>query len=139
MKLPSFKRLDKQNFPLDFKELIDKLGFIFNSNQEPVYDVLNGKVSLKDNILCTIKDVQVMVDSDGLPKNSNSSFKLDNSNMRVLGCEVIRALNQVSSNTYPTSHPFISFSQNSGIVSINHVSGLQADQTYILTIIAWGN
>lgn len=137
MKLSSFKRLDKADFDEQYKDLIDKLAFILNNDIQTLYDVLNRKASLADNILCTIKDVPVTVDENGIPKNT-AQFQIDNAGMRVLGCTVITATNGTNSNTYPTGAPFISFTPSANQIQINHVTGLQANNNYTLKIIAWG-
>jgi len=138
MRLPNIKRIDKQNFPKQDPDFIDKLGFTLNNDMETLFNVLNRNVSLKENSFATVKEVQVIVDTNGIPKNS-ASFQLDISNMRVLGCEVLKAVNAKNSTTYPTGAPFISFSQASNIITINHVTGLQPDQPYNLTIVAYGS
>ena len=137
MKLASFKRLDKQNFDQKDQDLIDKLAFILNNDIQSLTDVLNGKVSLLDNFFCTVKDVPIVVDSNGIPKNA-AQFQIDKVNMRILGCQVIKALNQTNSNAFPTGAPFISFTPGSNIVTIDHITGLQANQNYIITVVAYG-
>lgn len=137
MKLSTFKRLDKQNFDEKDQDLIDKLAFILNNDIQGIYDALNNKLSLGDNVLCTIKDVPIVVDENGIPKNA-AQFQIDKTNMRVLGCQVINAINTTNSNTYPTGAPFINFTAGTQIVTIDHVTGLQPNQNYTLTIIAWG-
>lgn len=138
MRIPTFKRIDKQNFDEQYKELIETIAFSYNNDIEVLFQVFNKNVSLKDNVFCTVKDVQVILNSNGIPKNT-ASFQLDNSNMRVLGCNVLKAINTKNSTTYPTSAPFLNFTQTSGIVTIDHVTGLQADQPYTLTIVAFGS
>lgn len=138
MRMPDFKRLDKQNFKPEDQQLIELLAFTINNDMEVLYNALKRRVSLKDNIFCTVKDVQVVVTSGGIPKNT-ASIRLEEPTMRVLGCQVIRAINQDNVTTYPNSAPFVSFTQNSSVVNINHVTGLQADTNYLLTIVAWGS
>lgn len=137
MKLPNIKRIDKQNFPDQEPGFIDKLGFTLNNDMETLFNVLNNNASLKDNLFCAVKDVQVILDADGIPQNT-ASFKLDNANMRVLGCPVFNANNVKNSLIYPTAAPFVSFTQLSDIITIKHVTGLQAGQLWNLTIVAWG-
>lgn len=137
MKLSSFKRLDKQNFDEQYQDLIDKLGFVLNNDIQGIYDALNGKLSFGDNILCTIKDVPIVVDENGIPKNA-AQFQIDKQNMRVLGCLVVKALNTTNSNTYPLGAPFVSFTPGTQLITIDHVTGLQPNQNYTLTIIAYG-
>jgi len=137
MRLPGLKRLEKQNFKDEDQDLIETLAFTINNDLDPLYEALNRKLSLKDNLFCTVKDVIIIVDANGIPKNS-ASFQLDNVNMRVLGCNVLKVINQTISTSYPTSSPFISFGQNSNIVNINHITGLQSDQQYLITVVAYG-
>lgn len=137
MKLASFKRLDKQNFEDQYNKLIDGLSFVFNNDLQSLFDIFNGKISLGDNLLCTIKDVPIVVDENGIPNNS-AQFQIDKPNMRILGCQVIKALNQTNSNTYPTGAPFINFTPGTNLVTIDHITGLQPNQNYIITIVAWG-
>lgn len=137
MKTATFKRLTKEDFDEQYSELIDQLGFILNNDIEGLYNILSRNTSLADNILCTVKDVPVIVDENGFPTNS-ATFAIDNKNMRVRGCQVIKAINTTNSNAYPLGAPFISFTPASSQVKIDHVTGLQPGQNYTLTIIAWG-
>jgi len=136
MRLPSFKRFFSQDFDKQYKNLIDKLSLTLNYGIEVLYDALNNNVTLRDNIKCTVKDVTLSVDAGGFPKIS-TIFTLDQTNSKVEGCEVINALNQTNSSIYPTSGVMINWTQNVNAVTINHVTGLQANDTYLLRIIAW--
>jgi len=137
MKLSTFKRLDKSNFEEQYKDLIDKLSFVLNNDIETLYDALSGKLSFGDNFLCTIKDVPIVVDSNGIPKNI-AQFQIDKKNMRILGCQVVNARNTTNSASYPIGAPFISYTAGTQLVTIDHVTGLQPNQNYTLTIIAYG-
>lgn len=137
MKLSSFKRLDKQDFEEEFKDLIDKLSFILNNDIQGIYDALGGKLSLADNLFCTVKTVPIVVDENGIPKNA-AQFQIDKPNMRISGCQVINAINVTNSNIYPTGAPFISFTPSSNLVTIDHITGLQPNQNWSITVIAWG-
>ena len=137
MKLSTFKRLDKSNFDDQYQDLIDQLGLSLNNDIQSLFDALGGKLSLADNFLCTIKDVPIVVDADGIPKNA-AQFQIDKTNMRILGCQVVNAVNRTNSNTYPTGAPFVNFTANGQLVTIDHVTGLQPNQNYTLTIIAFG-
>lgn len=138
MRIPNQKRLDKQNFDDQYGELIDTLAFTVNNDGEVVFNVLNRNVSLKDNVFCTVREVQVILDANGIPKNT-ASFQLDITNMRVLGCVVLKAVNAKISTTYPSGSPFLNYTQTTNIVTINHVTGLQADTPWNLTIVAFGS
>lgn len=139
MKLPNFKRIYKSDYKKDFQDMIETLSVSINYGIEVLYDVLNKKVSLIDNIQCTVRDVIVQVDKNGNPTEP-TSFSLD-VNAKVLGVSVIFAQNLTNSTSYPFNHPFISFTQQPTTVLINNISGLSngtvTSDKYTLKIIAW--
>lgn len=135
MKLPSFRRLFKTDFSQEEQPLVEKLSGSLNNGIEVLYDALNNKISIRDNLQCTVKDVDVQVDSSGNPLGT-TGFQLNNSN-KVEGISVIRADNLTNSVTYPTNTPFISFTQNTSSIIINNVTGLQPNNIYRLRVIAW--
>lgn len=137
MILPTFKSLQSSDFDPQYKDLIDKLALILNNDIQGLYNTLQRSASLKDNLLCIVKDVPVVVDSDGNTVNS-ANFAIDIPNMRVRGCEVIRAVNIINSNTYPTGAPFINFTPGTQQVTIDHVTGLRPGDQWTLTVLAWG-
>ena len=145
MKLPNFKRLNKNDFPKAMQEAMEKLGFLLNASIELLYTTLDRRVDLANNILCDVINLTVSVDSNGIPVG-NSTFTINNPNMLSLqGLTVIRAVNLTNSTVYPSSGIFISFKNINNTaasatitVSVNHITGLQAGNQYQLTLIAWG-
>ena len=136
MRLPSFRHIFKADYKQEFQDLVDKLSVSLNNGIEAIYDALNGKLSLSDNLYCDVTDVKVTVDSDGIPKiKTGYKIKLTT---KPIGIQVIDAINQTNSNTYPTSGIFIDFTYENNQITINAVKGLQADQVYNLKIITWG-
>jgi len=135
-KIPGFRRLYKQDFKPEYGDLIDGLSPALNTGVEVLYQALNKGLDLVNNFKCTVKDITVTVNSAGVPK-SIASLSLDVKNSTVIGCQVISAQNNTDSTVFPTGQPFISFSQKSDVLIINHISGLQADNQYTLKIICW--
>ncbi len=136
MKLPNFKRLFKADFKTEYQELIEKLAFSINDGFSSVYEALNKKISLQDNIQCTVKDLEVTVDSNGVPKNT-TSMTIETTG-RVLGTTVLKAENQVNSSVYPSGAVFINFTQSDKTIIITHITGLQADNKYLIKVVAFG-
>jgi hypothetical protein len=134
-KLATYKRLTTGDFEEDQQAFVEQLAFPINDGFNELYFAMNGRVDLKNNLFCTVKDVDLKVKSDGIPINT-ASFSLDKDG-KVSGCQVIYAANQDNSAIYPTSQPFISFTQNGKTVTINHISGLQSNQRYIVRIVAY--
>jgi len=138
MKIPTFKRLDKANFAQQYSQLIDTLATSLNIGIENLYNIINNQLSLGDNLLCDVKDVQVTVDSNGKPI-STTTFNLTNvTSSSLKGLQVIKADNITSSTTYPSGGIFLSYTIATSGVQLTHVTGLQANNTYQLRIIAWG-
>lgn len=111
--------------------MIDKLAFVINTFNEQVVDALNKNIDY-DNLNRDIKTIDLMVDSDGIP---TTQIQFQNAlKTRIRGIEVMRAENLTSPGTYVTTAPFISFTENTKIITVQHVTGLQADNKYRLTV-----
>lgn len=136
MKLPSFKRLIKTDFQEEFQALVDTLSTSLNVGIESLYDAINRKLTLRDNVACVVKELDIAVTSTGIPKVS-TAFPVDIPN-RIDGLMVMNATNLTNPGTYPTSGVFISWSQTQTGILIKHITGLQADQTYRIRIVAFG-
>lgn len=136
MKLPGYRRLVKNDFKPEDQELVDKLSYPINTNIENLYDALNSQLTFSNNFIATVRDVIFTVDSTGKPTNT-TSFSLSFTgtvSMVVVG----NATNLSNGNIYPTGAPFVSWTQNQTSVVINNVTGLQANQSYKLRLIAFG-
>ena len=136
MKMPSFKRIFDTDFDAQYKAMIQTLAITINNGFEVVYEALNKKISISENIQCTLKDVSFKVDSAGNP-TTRVSFISDIPNMRVIGTQVIKVVNNTNSSSYPTSGVFISFTETNNGIEINNVTGLIAGNTYTLRIVAY--
>lgn len=135
MKLPGFKRLGKESIPQEFHQLVETIGNTVNSGMEVVYEALNKKVSLRDNLQCTVKDIDVAVDASGSPINP-TAIQLEGT-ARADGWLVIRADNLTDSDVYPEGSPFLSCSQTTNGLLINNITGLQENYTYRLRVVVF--
>jgi len=132
LKPPDLKRISKEDFPPEFHQLIEKLAFPLNSHMEQVRNLFNKGVDF-DNLTQELITLKVQTNASSQPINK-LNFK---SSLRdkVRGIVVISA-NITSSNTsYVQAAPFISFSQNLNIISINNISGLAPETTYELLLL----
>ena len=137
MKLPSFKSIKKTDFEEDYQELIETLSVSLNNGIEVLYDALSRRVSLRDNVSCTIRDIEVEVDSSGKPKDS-ITIKTDLTT-KVDGCQVIYALNKTNVANYVsnTGGPFMSFDVVQSGIKVNHIAGLVANNKYLLRVVIY--
>ena len=139
MKLQSFKRLNISDFSEDEQALVEKLAVSLNIGIDNVYLALANRLTFADNFSATQKTFEVTVNSEGIPTTA-VGFKLNtNTNVqpRITGAQVIFAQNLTNSSSYPSATPFLSYTQNSTIVNINHVAGLQANNLYELTVVIY--
>ena len=134
-KLPGYKRLTTSDFEEKDKQLVEQMSIPLNDAIGSLYFAVGGNLTLKDNMLGTVKDIEVVVNATGTP-TTQTSFRLDKT-FTVLGCQVIKADNQTNSSVYPTGQPFISFVQNGNNVIINNITNLQANNRYIVRIVAY--
>lgn len=135
MILPSFKNIISSDFPKQYYDLMNQLALLLNNTLSSVFQCLSNGVSINDNIACTVKDVTLTVNSSGTPANP-AVFLLDTSN-NVRGTTVIQAINQVNSTVYPTAAVMVFGAQNGNMYTINNVTGLQANTSYTIRVIAW--
>lgn len=127
----------KQDFQPEYQNLVDQLSVSLNNGIESVYTALTNNISLKDNVNCTVKDISVAVDANGIP-TIKTVFTVTNTNLQILGTQVIYALNTTNAAVYPTGGIFISYTQTSNGVLVNHITGLPAGNTFTLRVVAYG-
>lgn len=137
-KLPTLRRLFKNDFKPEYSELVEKLIVSINNGFDNVYDALNNKITLRNNVLCNIKDFSVRVSSLGIPVNTlilNVDFK-NNISVVTLG-----KIDNISNPTsYPSSGVVISWEQLApGSIRINHIGGLTEGQNYNIRVVIYGD
>lgn len=135
MKLPSFRRIFQNDYPAQFKQLIEILSVSLNNGIEVLYQALNNGLTLEDNILGTVATVTAVVDATGTPSKGNR-FTLNSAN-KVDGVVVLSAINQTNSGTFPSGAVFISGNQTGTTFNITNITGLQAGQTYAIKLVAF--
>lgn len=135
MKIGSFRRIFYTDYPSDQQSLIQKLSVTINNGFDQLYTALQNNLALADNIACTVKTVTLTVDSTGTPTTS-ASFSITTTGT-ITGLTVMAASNQTTSTVYPTSAPFITYTQNNQLINITNVAGLPAGNSFQLTVVAW--
>jgi hypothetical protein len=133
--LPSLKRVNTKDFPAEDQKLIEQLGGIINDSIQPVYDALNQKLTFEQNFLGSIRDVEVTVNSNGVPVNSTV---LNTGVVQAKGVIVLKATNLSNSAGFPTGAPFVSFNIVNNGIQIIHVTGLTAGNRYSLRLLTLG-
>lgn len=135
MKLPSFRRIFQNDYPAQFKQLIEILSVSLNNGIEVLYQALNNGLTLEDNVLGTSATATITTDANGTP-TKGSTFVLSSAN-KVNGIIVLSATNQTNPGTFPSGGVFISGTQSGTTFNITNITGLQAGQTYSVKLFAF--
>jgi hypothetical protein len=112
---------------------------------EQVHNALDNNIDFS-NLNQDLIDITVVVDANGQMIKSETNPALVNNPQftsnkinRAIGSLVIKAQNTTDSSIYPDSSPFIHFSTiSNGLFRINKINGLQANNTYRLRFILFG-
>lgn len=134
MKLQGLKRIERNDFPSEFKDVIERIGYAFNSFAEEVIDGFNnGRISM-ENLNRNIVTFKVEVSGAGVPVD-DLIIQPNVSNLQ--GFSVI---NVSSDNAVPNACPFITYNKmNSGAVRITHIAGLPSGTSFTVKVEAIGN
>lgn len=131
-RIDNTRRIVREDYEKEYHALIDKLGFVLNSFMEQTVRQVNGNLD-NDNLKSDIINISFKVDAAGLPIGNNL---IKSEVTRPIGATVLSAINTTDGTVYPTSHPFITFTTgtNSRVLKILNITGLQANNSYQLTI-----
>lgn len=137
MKISNYQEFTKENFPKKYYDLTDSLIYPLNNFQQQIVTAFNNnQITVTDNLNEQYKTLTVTVDSTGKPAQTLTYQSTLTG--KTVGIIVVAAKNQTSSTTYPTGTPFISWSDNSGTVTIANITNLQANNQYQLVIRSMG-
>lgn len=136
MKLNVTKRIVTEDFAKEDQELVNKLAFTMNSFFEQVAQGFNKNLTIEDNFNMELKEIVLTVDASGIP--TTTAAYQSTLRTKVRGHIILMARNVTDPTVYPTGAPFITFMQNEKIVTIQHVTGLQAANSYRFLILTVG-
>ncbi len=125
-----------EDFDADDRVIAEKLAVALNPFTDEVYRQFNGNIGY-ENLNRQAVTLDVKINASGIVVNEPQIRLILRSS--VVGTVVLSALNLVNSNTYPISHPFISYTVNGNILTIKNISGLQNSSNYRLTVEIVGN
>lgn len=125
------RKLRAEDFKTDQQDMVSKLGDIYNTFVDEVYNTLNGRLD-NTNLNRQYVDVDVLINSTGSltsqPQIKTTVFG------RVKAVYVGNAINLTNPGTYPTAAVGVSFTTNGNLLTLLSVTGLQANSQYKLTL-----
>ena len=133
--VPALKKILVEDFPKQYQDLISKIAYPFNTAIENIVDTINGDIDIS-NTTFQYKQVTFTTSATGQPA-STAQFLITTVN-KPIGMQVIQAVNNTSSTTYPTGAPFISYTiDQNNIATINNITGLAPSSNYTINIIVF--
>jgi hypothetical protein len=136
MKVQSFKRISTDNISAEYKQLAEKLAYSINPFAEDVVTALDGRLSIAENLNQSYKEITVQVNSSGVPIQA-TQIKSDITG-RAKGMNIEFIENQTNINVFPTAAPFITWTENEGIITVRHITGLQTGNKWKLRLLIKG-
>ena len=129
---PSIVRIRAEDFDEENREMVEKLAYPINRMFEQIVALFNKQIDFQ-NVNRQVIEIDIKTDSSnviiGIPQ---AKYTLRDN--QIQGLHVIKAYNNNDPTVSPTSHPFITFSYNDGILSVNKITGLQVNSHYTLTV-----
>lgn len=132
MKIAGYKRVRKEDFPQEFQSVIESLSGTINDGIEQINTALQGRLDFKNNFYGDTKEIDIEVDSSGIPVSETVILK--SFSTKTQGMQVVQATNLTNSSVYPTAAPFITFTDRQTGVLINHIAGLPANNIFRLKV-----
>lgn len=131
MKFTNLKRITIEDFSEENRADFTKLGNIWNVFLDQFTQLVNNGVDF-NNLSQQIKSVTFTTGTDGQPLGGLTIKSTLSSNINGI---VVISLKPANVQTVITQAPFINFSENNKIVSITHISGLQNETKYTMTLL----
>lgn len=133
-KLKSYNRIISDDYDPEQQPLVEKMGAQINRAFDPVYSALSNRLTFEDNFLCTVREVELTVGTNGVPIN-RTSVSLDNT-LPVRSVQVLAMTNRTNAAAFPTGAPFVTYTQNGNVLFIEHITGLVPNNRYNIRLLA---
>ena len=137
MKLSSWRRIVKTDFSADQQNLVEQLSIPINSAMDEIYNALNNKLTIRENISGTIAEFTVTVDSSGTPK-TRVILPLQSGQTSIEGITCLNAIGTRDATLLPTSGLYINYVRDGNNVIIKNIKGLQTDKLFTVKLFIFG-
>lgn len=129
-KIPDLRRITIEEFAPEQRETVEKLSIILNHFMEETIAALDNNLDIA-NLNRDIKDFNVIVDSNGIPKSETLiKTKIKTS---IKGLNIIKVSN-LSDSSFLVGAPFIEWVVKNSLLKVTHITGLTANKQYNLQI-----
>lgn len=135
MKLNSIKRIATEDFENKDRALVQKLAFALNPFLEQITAIFNKNIDF-DNLNQEVINFTGIVDASGVPTTQTqikTSLKT-----RIQGMICIRVQTLERDNALITTAPFVNFSTEGNLITIESITGIPANKRHSITVILIG-
>lgn len=131
-KLSIIKRILKEDYPKEYGDLVEKLGFVLNPFLNSVADAFNKSLSINDNLNAT--DTEIVFTA---PVTAATPVSVKTEHIGVTrGITVLRVDNLTNNNEILTQSPFCQFKNiNLNQLQITNITGLTSGNKYRLRVL----
>lgn len=133
-KITSSKRLNKDEFPDEYQDLVDTLSFSINPFFEQIYGAFTNGLTFKDNFYGQPVTVTTKVDAQGRPVNNQVPYLLKTRPQTIM---VLNVANNTD-NTGLTGAPYVGFGISGNVLTLNYITGLLPNKEYTLSLFILG-
>lgn len=145
-KISNVKRLLKEDFPAENRDLVDKLAYVLNPLLDQIVAAFNKNINV-DNLSRELVQV-IVVNTIGVESYKVGSVHSISTNgdvnpsvqiktkltAKVVGINVIRVDNITNPGTYPINAVGLSWSSTGQLITLNKVTGLKDGDRYNLLL-----
>lgn len=124
----NIKPLIKEDYPKEYQELIERLSFSLNPFMRQVVAAFANNIDF-NNLAQSIVTFEATVDASGVPQNV-IQIKV-NPSKKIIGADVI-CVENLTDATNLTTAPFLTYTTNRSILTVNHITGLTAGKRYTI-------
>lgn len=140
MQPPDIQRLKTEDFPEEQRDLVERIAVSLNGFVEKMIFLLSKRVDFKNlnQFVSTINVVSGSTNTTDGSLKTPVTIKTD-INGRIIGVSLINLANKTNSLAVPTSQPYISYSINQNLLTIQKIYGLNNTSEYSLTLLIIGD
>lgn len=140
MQPPDIQRLKTEDFPEEQQALVERIATSLNGFIEQMIFLLSKRIDFK-NLNQFVSTINVV---SGSTNTTDGSLKTPvtirtDINGRIIGVNLINLTNKTNSLAVPTSQPYISYSINQNLLTIQKIYGLNNTSEYTLTLLIIGD
>ena len=133
-KISQSKRLNKEDFPQEYQDLVDRMGECINPFIKQVYSCLSQGLSYVDNFYGQELSITTKVSATGVPVNNQFKYTLKT---RPKSIQVLNVIN-TTNNVTVTSNPFVGFSISGETRTFNYITGLSPNIDWNISLFVMG-